>query len=213
MTYLKYPRTYHLPWSPNLQNDDRMLDDVKCFEGKQVNVSVKLDGENTTMYRDHIHARSLDSLDHPTRSYVKQIHGRIAHEIPDGWRVCGENMYAKHSIHYKNLEEYFYIFSIWTSDNICLSCDEMNFWAEQFELPVVPTLYEGPFGENEVKACATETFKGDECEGYVVRLRDRFHYEDFETSVAKYVRKNHVQTNEHWMRQMIVRNGLRNETN
>jgi len=78
----KYPRTYHFPWSPGLINDDKMLQDVNCFEGKIVIITEKMDGENTTMYHDYIHARSLDSRDHPSRSYVKGIWGNIKHEIP-----------------------------------------------------------------------------------------------------------------------------------
>ena len=37
-----------------------------------------------------------------------------------------------------------------------------------------------------------------EVEGFVVRNVDSFAYEDFSKNVAKYVRKNHVQTDEHW---------------
>ena len=35
--------------------------------GKQVIVTEKMDGENTSMYRHRIHARSIDSLPHPSR--------------------------------------------------------------------------------------------------------------------------------------------------
>ncbi len=49
---------------------------------KTVIATLKLDGENTTMYSDHIHARSLDSAHHPSRTMIKQIHGAIKHLIP-----------------------------------------------------------------------------------------------------------------------------------
>lgn len=45
MERTKYPKTYHLSFSPNLQNDDRMLPSEKVFEGKTVIVTEKLDGE------------------------------------------------------------------------------------------------------------------------------------------------------------------------
>ena len=48
----------------------------------------------------------------------------------------------------------------------------------------------------------------DEHEGYVVRLADAFEYEDFSNSVAKFVRTNHVQTDQHWMHQKIKPNKL-----
>ena len=43
--YVKYPRTFHLHYSPGISNDDRCLKDDKCFQDKTVVVSVKVDGE------------------------------------------------------------------------------------------------------------------------------------------------------------------------
>jgi hypothetical protein len=50
---------------------------------------------------------------------------------------------------------------------------------------------------------------GKEHEGYVVRNADGFDYKDFSTNVAKYVRKNHVQTDTHWMHSQVVPNKLK----
>ena len=47
-------------------------------------------------------------------------------------------------------------------------------------------------------------------EGYVVRLADRFTYAQFKQSVAKWVRPNHVQTDQHWMQSEIIPNGIQN---
>ena len=83
---IKYPKTLHLPWSESLQNDDRMMlyeDVIKNFSNNDVVITEKLDGENTSMYSDHIHARSLDSQYHPSRSWVKGLHGSIKYLIPD----------------------------------------------------------------------------------------------------------------------------------
>ena len=76
------------------------------------------------MYSDRIHARSLETDFHESRTWVRALWGNIKHEIQDGWRICGENMFAEHSIHYNNLETYFYVFSIWNETNDCLSWDE-----------------------------------------------------------------------------------------
>ena len=126
----KYPRTFHLPWSRSRTDDDKILRTVRHFEGKEVVVTEKLDGENTTLYRNHIHARSLDSKDHASRHWVKMLHGTISFHIPEGWRICGENVYALHSIYYEQLTSYFYVFSIWNENNECLSWDETVEWAE-----------------------------------------------------------------------------------
>jgi len=46
-------------------------------------------------------------------------------------------------------------------------------------------------------------------EGYVVRVADGFSLAQFRTHVAKFVRRDHVQTTKHWMRgQRIIPNGL-----
>src|SRR3546814_8478297 len=80
-----------------------VIDTLAAFEGKRVIVTEKMDGENTTLYRDYIHARSVDGRSHPSRDWVKQFRSGIAADIPEDWRVCGENLFAKHSIHYTAL--------------------------------------------------------------------------------------------------------------
>ena len=83
----------------------------------------------TTIYRDGSHARSLDSKNHVSRDWIKSLQSRIAFDIPDGWRLCGENLFARHSISYTNLDGYFYLFSIWDDSNNCLSWDDTTMWA------------------------------------------------------------------------------------
>lgn len=207
--YVKYPRTYHLPWSPGITDDDRSLPDTSCFNGKEVVVTVKMDGENTTMYNDYIHARAVNANNHPSRDWVKSLHGKIQGDIPDGWRLCGENLYAEHSIHYKDLLAYFMLFSVWDDKNICLSWDDTIFWAELFELKTVPVLYKGIWDEEKIRRLFTPKLDDNECEGYVVRLANSFPYSEFRKSAAKYVRKNHIQSHGHWFRKGLIPNELK----
>lgn len=208
--YFKYPRTYHFPWSPGLQNDDRVIEDENMFIRKDVVVTSKMDGENTTIYHNgYTHARSLDSSHHISRSIVKSIASSISYQIPNGWRLVGENMYAKHSIFYDALPSYFLLFSIWNDKNECLSWRETEEWSKLFNLSMVPVLYVGPWDEEKVKNCWTGVSKfGSEQEGYVVRNAESFHYDDFSKNVAKFVRKGHVQTDSFWMTQPIIPNKL-----
>lgn len=213
--YIKYPRTYHLPWSPNLQNDDRKHENVDFFRSKNIVVTQKMDGENTSLYRDKCHARSLDSKHHESRSIIKSLHAQIAHEIPEGWRICGENLYAKHSIYYSHLKSYFYVFSIWDENNICLSWEDTKAYADMLGLSVVPEI--GSLKVIHVEELKTKLDKmwnnlistsADDVEGYVIRNVASFSYKDFRREVAKYVRKNHVQTDKFWMTQPVVPNKL-----
>ena len=208
----KYPRTFHLPWSLAATSDDKThseADVEDMFGGREVVVTEKLDGENTTIYGGgYTHARSLDSRGHVSRDWVRALAGQVGHNIPDGWRVCGENCFAKHSIGYDKLASYFYCFGIYDGDT-CLSWDETVDYATELELEMVPVLYRGIWDAELVKAAWTgRSAFGAVSEGYVVRLASAFRYENFSQSVAKFVRANHVQTDTHWMHQAIVANGL-----
>ena len=206
---IKYPRTMHLPWSRGYTDDDKIWRNTDPFEGQEVVITEKMDGENTTMYPDAIHARSLDSKDHPSRHYVKTLHGGIKHLIPEGYRLCGENVFAKHSLAYAALPSYFMLFSVWNEHNLCLSWDETEEWASRLGLAVVPVLYRGLWSEEAAKASYTKQSRcGGEQEGYVVRLASAFSYEDFIRSAAKFVRQNHVQTDEHWLSKPMEPNHL-----
>jgi hypothetical protein len=196
--YVKYPRTFHLPFSPGMHDDDKAWKTCENFEGKRVIVTEKLDGEQTSMYRDYIHARSIDGRSHPSRDWVKNFWSTIAHEIPEGWRLCGENVFAKHSIGYSNLESYFYGFSIWDQRNVCLSWDDTALWFDLLGIKIPPVLFDGIWDEKIIKGLYNEKTMYDTVEGFVVRLADSYSYSNFKNSVAKYVRKGHVQTTKHW---------------
>jgi hypothetical protein len=210
--YVKYQRTYHLPWSPSPSSDDRVMseaDMLRNFAGKRVIATKKMDGENTTMYPDYIHARSIDSRNHPSRNWVKNFWAQISGDIPEGWRVCGENLYAEHSIKYDNLESYFYGFSIWNERNVCLEWNEMLQYFELMGITPVEVIYDDIFDLKKISELHKTLDLAVE-EGFVLRVAESFSYADFRNSVAKWVRKNHVQTVKHWMHgQPIVPNELK----
>jgi len=207
----KYPRTFHLPWSQGATFDDKTLSSVEHFKGQQVVVTEKLDGENTTLYSGgYVHARSVDSKSHPSQSWVRALAASLAREIPEGWRVCGENVYARHSISYDRLETYLYVFSVWDETGRCLSWGETEEWADLLGLQIVPVLYKGEWDEARIRLLHTGSSQvGDEAEGYVVRVEDSFRYVNFKRSVAKFVRADHVQAgSRHWSFEAVVPNRL-----
>lgn len=207
-SWVKYPRTHHVPWSEGMHDDDRMLDNVTAFEGEDVVATEKMDGENTTLYRDHIHARSVDSGGHPSRSWVKGFWGQICGDIPEGWRVCGENLYAKHSIGYQELPSYFMGFSIWNEKNVCLDWDSTLEWFKLLGITPVPVLYRGVFDEKKIRALYRSQDHATR-EGYVLRFAGEIPYGDFRRRVGKFVRKDHVTTVSHWRHAQIVPNLLK----
>ena len=161
------------------------------------------------MMADYLHARSIDWSRHPSRSWVANLHAQVGWKIPPGWRVCGENLFAKHSIHYQHLANYFMVFSVWNEQNVCLAWEETVEWAALLDLVTVPVLYAGPWDERHIRSLYAPRWRADELEGYVVRLAGAFTYSQFRRAVAKYVRADHVQTRAHWWRgQPVVRNEL-----
>jgi hypothetical protein len=217
----------NLPYSDSQSRDDVFLSDCDHFNGREVVVTEKLDGENTNLYgisekypEGHFHARSLETKHHPSRTYMKVILSRIAHQIPEGYRICGENVYAYHSIFYTELTSYFFVFSIWDEDNCCLPWEDTVEYCEMLSLPLAPVIYKGEWDEEKIKSLWTgegkfDTFDSPKCEkvvdaeGYVVRVNEPFGFPEFKAYVGKYVRKNHVQTDEHWMMREVVRNRLK----
>lgn len=209
--YIKYPRTYHIPKS-NVSKDDKQLKSYENFEGKRVIVTIKLDGENTTMYNDYIHARSIHSNNHESRKWVKGLWSQISYLLDDNMRLCGENLYAKHSLFYDDLESYFYLFSIWT-DNICMSWDETIEYAEILGLKTVPVIYDGIFDDKKILSAFLNFDYPNKHEGYVMRIADEFSYFNFKNCVAKYVdqqfREELNSSHGHWISQKITPNQLK----
>ena len=101
---------------------------------------------------------------------------------------------------------YFEVFSIWNDENICLSWNDTEDWCKLLGLTTVPVLYRGIFDEKFLRNYKINT---DKQEGYVIRLADSFNFDDFDTSIAKWVRKGHVQTSAHWLQEKVIPNLLK----
>lgn len=207
--YFKYPKTFHANYSrPDPKGNDRVLENQNHFANKEVIVTTKLDGENTSCYKDKIHARSIDSGYHPSRTWIKGFHATFCHNIAEGWRICGENLQAKHSIYYENLPTYFFVFGIYNEKNVCLSWDDTVDVCRALGLTTVPVLYRGIWDEELVKTCFTgrTIIDGKDCgdmEGVVCRNAASFHYNDFSYNCYKYVSPYFKPGNEHWSKKFI----------
>lgn len=196
---IKYPRTYHLPGSEGKTSDEKVLKSDECFWGREVVITEKMDGENTSIYRDHYHARSLDSRSHPSQDWLKNFCKRFDYLLEDGERICGENMYAVHSISYPRLASFFLGFSIWDKE-YCLDWDTTTTRFKELGIESVPVLFRGTYKGQ------TIDFDPVTQEGYVIRLAGGFHLSEFKNSVAKHVRKDHVRSSKHWSTEKMVVN-------
>ena len=208
MQRYKYPRTYHFPFSPGRSSDDKIFNDYEqYFKGKEVVITEKMDGENTTIYNDICHARSINSAHREYHSWLLNYARSFQYMLNDGERVCGEYLFAKHSIYYENLPSYFMVFSIWNNEQ-CLSWEDTVKRCEELNLITVPVLYKGIYDKNKIDEAIKEVVNRNG-EGIVMRLTSGYSYDNFNNSIIKYVRANHVQTDEHWSNQQIIKNELK----
>ena len=208
----KFPRIKHLPWSKGITDDDEVISNLTSFWREEVVITEKMDGENTTVTKNKVYARSVDSRDHPSRHWVKAMAATFQWKLDDDTRICGENLYAEHSIHYDNLNSYFYVFGVFKGGKY-LSWETVELIANALGLPTVPVLHKGiwtyTISEGEELDGSILGLDLSKSEGYVLRKAGSFPEENFADSIAKFVRKGHVQTEDHWMYQEIKMNCLK----
>ena len=200
----KYPSTFHWPWSRTVHRDDSRHENPEFFLNKEVIVTEKIDGGNTGLNEGEAYSRSTGQVAmHGWFALVKKYH---AHKtIGSPYYYYGEDIYGIHSIEYDAVREdkTFRLFAVRDEDYF-FSWDEIIEQGLLLDFNVVPIKFRGVFRtvKEITKFFETELTKGSElggkCEGFVMRIADRFKVEDFGLSVCKYVRKNHVQTDAHW---------------
>lgn len=214
---LKYPRTFHLPFSLGASKDDRIADNISTLFNKSIIISEKLDGSCASLEYDSCFARTHSrSPTHQSFDGLKALHASVKFKIPNKLQLFGEWLYALHSIKYDKLPGYFLLFAVRDLSLMqWASWEEIEFWAKEIQVPTVPVLFSGSVSseielKKIIKSLMNEPSKfGDIKEGVVVRIQNSFKDEDFSTSVGKFVRKNHVSpNNDHWLYKQIFKNKL-----
>ncbi len=203
----KYGRTYHLKWSPGATSDDKISDSVESLIGNEIVITEKLDGENTGMTNDGVYARSHATF--TTSAWTREVRQlydvKVRGNLSEGVFLFGEGMEAIHSIEYKKLKSYFYIFGV-RDNNIWTPCESVEEYSYLLDIPTVPVLFKGVINsEVELKDIVDKLVSepselGGKREGIVVRNAGLFHNDDFKENVMKWVRYGHVKTDEHWTR-------------
>ena len=207
----KYPRSFHLPWSPGGTSDDKRMADVSALVGVEIVVTEKCDGSNLTYTRGGVFARShAGPPAHPSFDLAKATHARIAHALSPGLSLFCEYCYAVHSIAYDALPETSLVFGARDDDTGRFwSWDMVVAQARDVGLPTVPVLFRGVIGDARALEALTLDLAhgpsafGGEREGVVVRAASEITASGFSQSLAKWVRAHHVQTDEHWLHQAI----------
>ena len=227
-TSAKYFRTPHVPWSGSVTSDDKHVAGVTHLLEQDVVVTEKIDGENQTWTSESVFARSHDGPPpHESNGWSKTQHAQKRHLIDPGLSVYLEYTFALHSIWYRRMaEERAYLHVIGVRDDrtgVYWSWDDVEMMAANLDLPTVPVLFRGTvptafalrklmpgdgvspsaWGGVSIRMEGRQVLLGAGAnplgsvrEGEVVRLASSF--TDPSAAIAKSVRPNHVQSDEHW---------------
>jgi hypothetical protein len=220
-TDLKYPSSLYLPFSPGHKDGhDDTMQDISHLVDVPLVVTVKMDGSNVKLVGGqdgYVASRAghESSASHPSFDYLKaRFKQNWQWAAPQGLVVFGEWLFARHSIGYEGnlaLKSYLQVFGVYDpAYRLFLGWDEVEATAELIGVPTTPvvarphykTLWELQGGLE--KLARQVVAQGHE--GIVVRSAYPFHFGQFQTWLAKYVRENHVQTDDHWSAGPVVKN-------
>ena len=137
----KYSRTLHFPISKGTTSDDRILSAGYLDVISEMNLIVteKLDGQNDCLKKDGVFARLYTAPSaHPWDKPLWDRWELLKNDLKD-LEIFGENMYGIHSIVYKNLESFYYVFAV-REKGVWLSWEEVKFYASMMDFPTVPEI-------------------------------------------------------------------------
>ena len=213
-----YQKTPHWPWSLTKHRDDHLHRDPQHFVGKEVIITEKMDGGITQFAGGRVFARSSNAPTHEQWfNYVKSVTLPKLYAVPPHLMPIGEDLYGVHSIEYDPLPDTFFLFHVQdreiknigterTENDRFLSWAAVKEFAEKYGLRTVPELFVGKFDSVEditkwfMDHIGQPSTYGPVCEGFVMRIATSFAFDTFSRDVCKFVRANHVQTDEHWTR-------------
>jgi hypothetical protein len=209
----KYPRTFHLPFSPKVSNDDKKWDESELeeqFFGTEVLISEKMDGSNVCLTNKDLFARSHSSAPtHPSFGPLKVFHQEIKNLISDDISFFGEYCFAVHSVKYTLLPHFLNIFAVRFGDD-WLDWDDVQDLSREIGVPTVPVILSGCFSSKKSFKETIESFAsfssvyGPTREGLVIRRKNNICQENGKMlGIGKYVNSNFVPGNEHWSKGMF----------
>jgi hypothetical protein len=231
--FIKYPRTPHLFGSKGT-DDDKHLDEEDSDDfiaDESLIVEEKIDGTNVGIHftsagelvlqcRGHLITEGM----HPQYDLFKQwtVVKRFVLEerLEDRFILFGEWMYARHSIHYRQLPHYFFEFDIYDKDEQAfLSLEQRQVLLEDSGIQTVPVLHTGAVNRNELERLTGPSCFDSQFEHPLTKRTDnlmeglylRTEAEGAVTGRAKFVRPEFVEKvkeSTHWQHQQMVPNLL-----
>jgi len=211
----KYPRTWHLPFSPGLTRDDRVMPEGPgLLLGRPLVLTEKMDGSNVVLRRSGVFPRARW---HESMNPLRALQATIGWQLPEHVDLCAEWLLATHSIHYDRLSAHCQVFGAFDGQRgAFLAWKEVVELASTLGLVSVPVLEQDAVVRTEeelealvLKHARVASSQGEQREGVVVRVADEIPAGEFGRLVGKYVRAGHVdEDSSHWAQGPWRKNAL-----
>jgi hypothetical protein len=236
--FVKYPRTPHLFGSQGTDDDkhlgeaeskriiaDQSLVVEEKIDGTNVGIHFGSDGKLVLQCRGHLITEGM----HPQYDLFKQwttVKRPVLEEcLQDRYILFGEWMYARHSVHYRQLPHYFFEFDIYDKEaSVFLSLDLRMLLLEGTNIQTVPVVHRGMIEQGELVSLIGPSRFDSRFENPITKQTDnlmeglyvRTELAGAVTSRAKYVRSEFVEKvkqSTHWQHQVVVPNILKEGAN
>ena len=177
--HIKHPSTPYLDIS---QTANEKVVVTQSFIGERVTITEKMDGEITSIYPDgSFHARSLDSGAAWQRDVIHSYLPSIVSAMRYDEHFVFENMYAKHTIEYDDLESYLYLLYV-VRNGFVISYEQTRMIASKIGLVMPRVLLSGVF-RSANNVLLMKSYR----EGFVLRVNRSFPYAKLGEFTGKYV--------------------------
>jgi ATP-dependent RNA circularization protein (DNA/RNA ligase family) len=220
--FVKFPTTTHLLWLGNSPaRDDKLLTraEAEAFLRHPVVVEEKVDGANLGLSfdgkgdlivqnRGNFVERGTKGQFAPLWAWLTEHEAALFDTLEDRLIVFGEWCYARHSIHYTQLPDWFLSFDVYDKGGKCfLATRKRNEIVSRIPLATVPEVNRGVFSLSEASRLIGQSSL---YEGPMEGIYLRHESESCLIQRAKIVRAEFVQQiGEHWSKQTIVPNRRR----
>lgn len=231
--FVKYPRTPHLFGSKGTDDDKHLgeAESLRFLADPSLIVEEKLDGTNVGIHfgpdgrmalqcRGHLITEGM----HPQYDLFKQWAAvkrpPLEEALEHRFILCGEWLYARHSVHYRRLTHYFFEFDVYDKQvGAFLSLDRRMALLEGTGLHTVPVIHTGPLDRERLAALIGRSRFDSQFDNPLTKRNDnlmeglylRTEVAGVVIGRAKFVRPEFVEKvkqSEHWQHQTMVPNRL-----
>lgn len=227
---IKFPRTHHIFGleGTGVSRDDLVLDEAEikkylnCLlileekvDGANLGISINEDYQIVFQNRSHYVTYTTSTQFKGLKQWEQSHSGELFQLLePNRHILYGEWCYAKHSIHYTNLPNYFIAFDIFDKkENKFISRKRLVNLLKNTTIPVVPIIDKKIFTTiKEIKEELIEYLntKSRYRDGPVEGIYIRKNVDGFLERRCKIVRPDFIQgIEEHWMKSGLVRNTIK----